>query len=339
MTEIWREPARGGYPEPELFGLSGLEQVSSFIERGGPAPPIARLTGAMPVAFAAGEATFEMPASGWLSSGLGVVGGGTLAMLTDASLGCAIQTALGPATPYTTAELSMTLVRPVPTDGRMLTARGKLIHAGRSLGLSEVFVDDPDGRLVAHGTSRCHIFPPLDPAPARPSEISPVVPADDHETPDPYLRPVEGTDLGEGLGDLGGLDALRGYIDGSLDPPPIHHLTGMHPVDVGDGTVTFVMPATEWLASPTTFVQGGAIAMLAETAVVCAVESTLSAGTSFVTVDLKVNYLRPVPADGSNLSARGRVQHRGRTLAIGNSEVVGADGKSVAVATGSVFLR
>ena len=338
MTEIWLEPVRGGYPEMELFGLSGLEQVSSFLERGGPAPPIARLTGAMPVAFAPGEATFEMPASGWLSSGLGVVGGGTLAMLTDAALGCAIQTALGPATPYTTAELSMTLVRPIPTDGRMLTARGKLIHAGRSLGLSEVFVDDPDGRLVAHGTSRCHIFAPLDPLPPRPEPLPPVVPSQE-ETPDPYLRPVEGTDLGETLGDRSGYDALSGYIDGSIDPPPIHHLTGMHPTEVSDGAVTFVMPASEWLASPTTFVQGGAIAMLAETAVVCAVQSTVAAGSRFVTVDLKVNYLRPVRADGAELTARGRVQHRGRTLAIGSSEVVGADGKPVAVATGSVFLR
>ena len=338
MTDIWREPVRGGYPEAVLFGLTGLEQVSTFLERGGPAPPIARLTGALPSHFAPGEATFEMPASGWLSSGLGVVAGGTLAMLTDASLGCAIQTALGPGTPYTTAELSMTLVRPIPTDGRMLTARGKLIHAGRSLGLSEVFVDDADGRLVAHGTSRCHIFAPLDPPPARPEPL-PVVEPDTHATPDPYLRPVEGLDLGPGLGGRDGVEALRGYIARELDPPPIHHLTGMHPVEVGDGTVTFVMPATEWLASPTRFVQGGAIAMLADSAIVCAVQSTIQKGTDFVTVDLKVNYLRPVPADGSDLTARGRVEHRGRTLAIGNSQVVGADGKIVALATGSVFLR
>ena len=337
MTEVWREPVRGGYPEPELFGLNGLEQVSTFLERGGPAPPIARLTGALPLHFGPGEATFQMPASGWLSSGLGVVGGGTLAMLTDASLGCAIQTGLGPATPYTTAELSMTLVRPIPTDGRMLTARGKLIHAGRSLGLSEVFVDDPEGRLVAHGTSRCHIFAPLDPLPPRPEPLPPVA-REEPATPDPYLRPVEGSDLGHDLGSTDGIDALRGFIDGSLDAPPIHHLTGMRPTEVEVGAITFVMPATEWLASPTRFVQGGAIAMLADVAITCAVESTVARGTRFVTVDLKVNYLRPVVADGTDLTSKGRVVHRGRTLAIANSEVVSADGKTVAIATGSVFL-
>jgi uncharacterized protein (TIGR00369 family) len=335
--QIWREPVRGSYPEPELFGLTGLEQVTTFLERGGPAPPIGRLIGAEPVHFAPGEATFAMPATGWLSSGLGVVGGGTLAMLTDASLGCAIQTALGPATPYTTAELSMTLLRPIPIDGRVLTARGKLIHAGRSVGLSEVFVEDPEDRLVAHGTSRCHIFAPLDPLPPRPEPLPPVEP-DLPPTPDPYARPVEGTDLGADLGGRDGLQTLRDYIAGDLDPPPLHHLTGMLLTEAAEGSATFVMPATEWLASPTRFVQGGAIAMLADIAITCAVESTVPKGGRFVTVDVKVNYLRPVQADGTDLTARGTVVHRGRTLAIANSEVVTADGKRAAMATGSVFL-
>jgi uncharacterized protein (TIGR00369 family) len=198
-------------------------------------------------------------------------------------------------------------------------------------------VEDTDERLVAHGTSRCHIFSQLDPLPPRPEPLPPVPPSEP-DTPDPYLRPVEGSDLGVDLGGRDGIDALRGFIDGTLDPPPIHHLTGLRPTEVGEGTVTFVMPATEWLASPTRFVQGGAIAMLADVAITCAVESTVTQGTRFATVDLKVNYLRPVVADGSNLTARGRVVHRGRTLAIADSEVVGADDKKVAIATGSVFL-
>lgn len=337
MTEIWREPVRGGYPEWEVFGLPGVEQLQTFLERGGPRPPISSLTGSVPVHFAPGEATFVMPATGWLSSGSGVVGGGTLAMLTDASLGCAVQTGLGPATPYTTAELSMTFIRPIPADGRLVTARGKLIHAGRSLGLSEVFVEDEGGRLVAHGTSRCYVFPPLDDVPV-PGPLPPVV-VQTYETPDPYLRPVVGTDLEDDFGGRDGIDVLRDYASGAIDPPPIHHLTGMHPTSVAEGEVAFVMPATEWLASPTTNVQGGAIAMLADVAIASAVQSTVRAGTRFATVDLKVNYLRPVRPDGTDLTATGRVTHRGKTLAIGNSQVVASDGKVVALATGSVFLR
>ena len=60
-----------------------------------------------------GHATFTMPATRWLLNSAGAVSGGVLAILADAALGCALQTELGPATPYTTSELSMTMVRPV----------------------------------------------------------------------------------------------------------------------------------------------------------------------------------------------------------------------------------
>ena len=56
-------------------------------------------------------------------------------------------------------------------------------------------------------------------------------------------------------------------------------------------------------------------------------------------MDLKVNYLRPVPADGRNLRAHGRVRHVGRTIAVAESEVTNADGKTAALATGSAMIR
>jgi uncharacterized protein (TIGR00369 family) len=68
------------------------------------------------------------------------------------------------------------------------------------------------------------------------------------------------------------------------------------------------------------------------------VQTTLPAGTAFAPVDLKVYFLRPVPPDGRDLLARGTVLHRGRTVAIGTSDVFDADGKKVAVATGSSVI-
>jgi uncharacterized protein (TIGR00369 family) len=55
-------------------------------------------------------------------------------------------------------------------------------------------------------------------------------------------------------------------------------------------------------------------------------------------VDLKVNYLRPLPADGRWAAATGRVQHLGRRIAVAGAEVVDADGRPVAIATGSAML-
>lgn len=336
---IWQEPVRGGYPEWELFGLTGLELMQTFLKRGGPAPPISHLMGMVPVVMEHGDVRFTMPATGWLLNPTGFIQGGVLATLSDAPLGCAVHTALPPATPYTTSELSMTFIRPVTEQSGTLSAHGRLIHVGKSMALSEVSVTDGDSRLVAHGTSRCFVFEQMTPVPPRPETIAPFDPPV-HETPDPYLRPVEGETLPPSVWqERSGLEVLQACIDGDLPAPPIYYLTGMRPVSAGDGEATFVMPASEWLNSPLARVQGGAIAWLADSALSCAVQTIVPAGTTYVTLDLKVNFLRPVAADGRDLTAHGKVVHRGRTLAIANAEVLNAEGKKVAFGSGTIMLR
>jgi uncharacterized protein (TIGR00369 family) len=280
-----------------------------------------------------------MPSSRWFLSPPGFIQGGALAALADGALGCAVHSALPPATPYTTSEISMTFIRPVTEESGTLTADGRLIHVGRSMGLSEVSVTDGEDRLVAHGTSRCFVFEPLSPAPEPPSSLPPFDPPA-YDTPDPYQRPVEGDTLPPSIwSERSGLDILNACINRELPAPPIYYLTGMRPVEAGDGTTTFVMPASEWLNSPLARVQGGTIAWLADSALSCAAQTIVPAGMTYLTVDLKVNFLRPVSADGKDLTAYGRVVHRGRTLAIANAEVVNAEGKKVAFGTGTIMLR
>jgi uncharacterized protein (TIGR00369 family) len=279
-----------------------------------------------------------MPATGWLTSPAGWIQLGTLAILADGPLGCAVQTALPPATPYTTAEMSMTAVRPAGPDSGRLLARARLIHAGRSLGLSEVRVEDEQQRLVAHGTSRCFIFPSLAPPPDQPPELGSIE-EPVHETPDPYSRPVAGAPVPQEVWDRrSGLEVMRELIAGDLPRPPISHLTGLHPVEAEEGSCTFVMPATEWLCSPLRRLEGGAIAMLAETALIAAVQTTVRPRTSFAPFDLKVNFLRPVDPDGRDLVAHGTVIHRGRSLGVATSEVLTQGGKRVAVAVGTTMI-
>ena len=336
---MWQEPVRGGYPEWDLLGLTGLELMQTFLKRGGPAPPISHLMGIMPVVMEHGDVTFTMPANRWLLNPTGYIQGGVLATLADAPLGCAVHTALPPATPYTTSELSMTFIRPVTEHSGLLSANGRLIHVGKSMALSEVSVTDGDDRLVAHGTSRCFVFDQLSPAPPPPETIPPYE-APDYDTPDPYQRPVEGDTLPPSIWkERSGLDVLRACITRECPAPPIYYLTGMRPVEADEGTATFVMPASEWLNSPLARVQGGAIAWLADSALSCAAQTVVPAGMTYLTLDLKVNFLRPVTADGTDLTAYGKVVHRGRTLAIANAEVINAEGKKVAFASGTIMLR
>lgn len=335
---IWREPVRGGNLDPRLFGLSGLEQLRSFFRGLAPPPPLAHLTGMFLTEVDEGTATFTLPASEWLVSPPGYIQLGVLAMLADAALGCGIQTTLPPATPYTTSDLSLSFLRPVVADGGQLTARGRVINAGRSLALSDVEISDARDRLLAHGTSRCFVLDRLDPAPD-PSEVGPVeLPV--HDTPDPYLRPVAGRALAQSEWDrMTGLEVMQRYLDGTLPPPPISHLTGLRPTEAAEGSATFVLPTSPWLTSPLGTVQGGATALLADTVLGTAVQTTLPPRTAYTPLDLKVNFLRPVFADGRDLMGEATVAHRGRTLAVANAEIRNADGKKVAVATGSALIR
>ncbi len=196
-------------------------------------------------------------------------------------------------------------------------------------------IEPESERLLAHGTSRLTIFPPLDPAPDPPTGLEPFE-APEFETPDPYLRPApNGVIAQEVWNELSGAEILRRQLAGELPPPPLHHLTGLRPTEIGDGSATFSMPCTEWLASPTQRLQGGAIAMLADFAMLAAVETTAPAGLAFAGLDLKVNFLRPVMPDGTELVAQAEVVHRGRTIAITRAAVTNAEGKSVALATAS----
>jgi uncharacterized protein (TIGR00369 family) len=343
QAPIWEEPVRGFYTDPGQFAaLSGLELLRDMLQSG-LGPPVRYMFGLGLTAVEPGGVTFTMPVTDWLLFPQGVVSGATLAILVDAPLGCAVQTALPPATPFTTAEISLRFLRTVVPQSGTLTAKGRLIHAGQATGVSLVEVTDDAGRLIAVTSTRCAILPRV-PVPwevaGQALKNAPRIREPDWPSPHPYQRPAEGEVLSQQTWDAAdGLGVLQSLITGNLPAPPLARFCGITPVEAEAGTTTWTMPASEWLCAPVRGrLYGGAIAMLAGTAIDAAVQTTLPAGTAFGPVDLKVYFLRPVAPDGRDLVARGTVIHRGRSIAIGTSEVFDADGKKVAVATGSSVI-
>jgi uncharacterized protein (TIGR00369 family) len=335
----WREPARGGYPDPSLIGLPGIEQLRAMLEGRVPAPPLSHLTGQRLIDVAPGLTTFEMPLTRWLCTSQGAISIGPLAVPADGAMATAIQTELPPASPYSTSELSLRLLSTARPGGR-ITAVGRVIQRRRTIALSEVHLTDDEGRLVGHGTTLCFVAPPLEATPS-PQPLDVVrEPAASPSTPDPFERPAPGTILGQDIFERhSGLEVLRAQIAGDLPAPPIHYLLGLAPERAADGEVAFVLPVTEWLcAPPPGRAQGGFIALLAEAALMGAIQTKLPAGTAFAPIDLKVNFLRPLRTDGREARAEGRVLHAGRRIAVASSEVRDADGKPVAIATGSAML-
>ena len=67
----WREPVRGGHPDPALHALPGLEQLREMLDGRSPHPPLSRLTGMRIDAIGPGRADFRMPVSEWLRSRAG----------------------------------------------------------------------------------------------------------------------------------------------------------------------------------------------------------------------------------------------------------------------------
>jgi uncharacterized protein (TIGR00369 family) len=334
---VWRERARGAVVDAHTRALGGLEQLRAVREQ----PAMFHLTGTTFDSAAPREAQFSMPITGWLRSPQGAIPGGLLTIPADGALGCAIHTELAAGTAYTTAELSITYLRPARVGVRV-RARGQALHVGRSLALSSCDITDPDGVLLAHATSRCIVFRSPEDAPTRSGTAAPPAPGDSGEDSadvDPFMREPSGTVLGQAVwNSMSGLDVLRAHIAGTLPPPPLHHLLGLTPVSAEEGSAECVMPMTGWLNTPWGWPQGGFIAVLADTALGMAVQTTVPAATAFAQVDLKVNYLRPVAPNGSLLHARATVAHRGRSLAVATAELVDETGRRVALATGSAQI-
>jgi uncharacterized protein (TIGR00369 family) len=329
-----REPARGGSWGPEVVQMSGLEVLRASIDRRLPDAPVTKLAGLRLSEVGLGSASAWMPASPWWQSGAGVFLAGSLAFAADMPLGCAVLSGAPPGVGMTTSELSLNILRAGTIRCQTIIGRGRLIHATKSLGLSEATIEDARGRLLGHATSRC-VFFPLDAEvmAARQRQESQVSSA-----PDPYLLPIEGDVNGQEYWDhTPGWEVMRQVVAQEF-VPPCWLLMGLRGVETAEGQMTIAMKASGWLCNAFGAIYGGAIAFLVDAATVLAAGSTVPAATAFNTMDIKVHFLRPVlPSDGE-LVARARVVHRGRTIAVVSCEVRDQQDKLAAQASGSVLI-
>lgn len=90
---------------------------------------------------------------------LGTIHGGWAATIMDSSLACAVMTTLAPGEGYTTVEFKLNLTRPILPGMGELVCEGKVVHRGRTIATSEAYLRDSAGKLLAHGTETCAIFP------------------------------------------------------------------------------------------------------------------------------------------------------------------------------------
>lgn len=90
---------------------------------------------------------------------LGTIHGGWAATIMDSSLACAVMTLIKTGEAYTTVEFKLNLTRPILPGMGELTCEGRIVHRGRTIATSEAYLRDSSGKLLAHGTETCAIFP------------------------------------------------------------------------------------------------------------------------------------------------------------------------------------
>jgi len=136
-----------------------------------------------------------------------------------------------------------------------------------------------------------------------------------------------------------GLELLKDVFEGKLPPPPITQTLGFIGVSVEEGKAIFEGEPDESVYNPIGVVHGGYAMTLLDSAMGCAVHSTLSAGERYTTLEVKTNFVRPITLDTGRVRCEGKVIHRGATVATAEAKlVVASNGKLLAHATTTCLI-
>jgi uncharacterized protein (TIGR00369 family) len=132
--------------------------------------------------------------------------------------------------------------------------------------------------------------------------------------------------------DLSGLEFIHAIFDGKLPAPPITETMGFTGGTAEEGKVTFVGEAGEYLFNPIGVVHGGFALTLLDSAMGCAVHTTIAVGEAYTTLEVKVNFVRPITLETGPVRCEGTVVHRG-------GKIVTAEGRLIAERTGKLLAH
>jgi uncharacterized protein (TIGR00369 family) len=142
----------------------------------------------------------------------------------------------------------------------------------------------------------------------------------------------------ETLKSMSGLDFLRAIADGSLPQPPITETLGFRLSEVAPGFALFTMTPGYRHYNPIGTVHGGVAATLLDSAMGCAVHTQLDAGTGYITLEFKVNLVRPITDKTGEMRTEGRSLHIGRRSATAEGKIMDASGALLAHATTTCLI-
>jgi uncharacterized protein (TIGR00369 family) len=137
---------------------------------------------------------------------------------------------------------------------------------------------------------------------------------------------------------ISGRAYLEALQSGELPPPPIVALIGMKMTELSEGRVVFAMEPAEYHYNTLGTVHGGVMATLLDTVLGCAIQSMLPTETSYTTIELKVNYLRPITTKTGTVYCEGKIIHVGGRIATAEGRLTDTAGKLYAHGTTTCMI-
>jgi uncharacterized protein (TIGR00369 family) len=141
--------------------------------------------------------------------------------------------------------------------------------------------------------------------------------------------PMALRDAGAGLS---GLEYLKAVFERRLPPPPIAATLDFTGAEVEEGRAVFVGQPAEFLYNPIGVVHGGFAMAILDSAMGCAIHSTLAEGEGYTSLETSVNFVRPITLETGRMRCEGRVVHRGGRVAT-------AEGRLIAESTGKLLAH
>lgn len=134
------------------------------------------------------------------------------------------------------------------------------------------------------------------------------------------------------------IDVFRKMIAREFPAPPIGESFDFLLTEIENGRAVFEGKPSAKFYNPLGTIHGGFICTLLDSAMACAIHSTLEAGKGSTSVEIKVNFVRPIFEKTGALKAVGEVVNAGRQIASAEGRLIGADGKLYAHGTTTCFI-
>jgi uncharacterized protein (TIGR00369 family) len=164
--------------------------------------------------------------------------------------------------------------------------------------------------------------------------------------PDSQTKPLppalEGREFGtlplSRIANMTGLEALQAMISGELPAPPMSRAAFVYLAEAKEGQVVFEGIPTEDYLNPLGTIHGGWTALILDSAMACAVHTTLEKREAYTTLEFKLHYCRPIMPDTGLVRAEGIVLSRGRRAATSEGKLYDSKGRLLAHGTETCMI-